>query len=68
VAAEAVAAHEAWWDRIWDARRAAGAAELSVTPEIGPPPYQPVDLDGRPLADVAAVTAAMATRLRARYG
>ncbi|HEX2575175.1 MAG TPA: hypothetical protein VHK88_02430 [Aquihabitans sp.] len=64
-----LAAHEAWWDRIWRRREAAGDEALAVMPEFGPPPYQPVDpRTGEPLADVGEVNEWMAARLRARYG
>lgn len=39
------------WKRIVAARQSAGARQLTITPEFGPTPYMPLDLDGRPLAD-----------------
>lgn len=40
------------WRRIIAARRADGAAFLTLTPEFGPPPYMPIDpRSGHPLAD-----------------
>lgn len=38
---DALDAHLKWWDRIIAAKRDAGAAQLTVTPEFGPPPYFP---------------------------
>ena len=47
--ASAVAAHERWWDLVWDAQEAAGMQVSSLTPEFGPDPYlEPSD---DPLAD-----------------
>lgn len=60
-------AHEGWWDLIWGARDTAGAGELIFCPEHGPVPYQPTDLDGRPLADIHEINRWMAARLRQRY-
>jgi hypothetical protein len=62
-------AFERWWDTIWSTRAAAGATELVVQPEFGPPPYQPVHpATGEPLADVDELNDWMGQRLRARYG
>ena len=64
-----VEAFERWWDAIWSTRTAAGAAELVVQPEFGPPPYQPVHpATAEPLADVNELNEWMGARLRARYG
>lgn len=35
----AVDVHVGWWKRIATAKREAGAAQLTITPEFGPPPY-----------------------------
>jgi sugar phosphate isomerase/epimerase len=41
-----------WWMRILDAKRRAGAAMFTITPEFGPPPYMQTDLiTGKPVAD-----------------
>ena len=64
-----VEAFERWWDAIWSTRAAAGATELVVQPEFGPPPYQPVHpATGEPLADVDDLNDWMGQRLRVRYG
>lgn len=60
---------EGWWDQIWSVQQAQGRSALSITPEYGPPPYQPVDpiagVPGRALDDIVTAEAAY---LRARYG
>lgn len=62
------AAFEAWWDRIVTARRDSGQIALSVTPEYGPPPYQPLDpRTGEPFADLATVVARAGADLRSRW-
>jgi hypothetical protein len=44
--------HIDWWRRIRDHRAQAGASEMTITTEYGPPPYSPVDLvTGEPLTD-----------------
>jgi hypothetical protein len=58
---------EAWWDRILEQRLAEGRPFLTVNPEFGPPPYQPTDPNGRPLADVWDVCLWMAERFRERW-
>jgi sugar phosphate isomerase/epimerase len=58
---------EAWWDRIVEQRLAEGRPFLTVNPEFGPPPYQPTDPAGRPLADLWDVCNWMAQRLRDRW-
>jgi sugar phosphate isomerase/epimerase len=37
----AVEVHLGWWKKIAAAKRAADAAQLTITPEFGPPPYLP---------------------------
>jgi sugar phosphate isomerase/epimerase len=37
----ALEAHQAWWRHIFALRKSAGARELTITPEFGPPPYMP---------------------------
>lgn len=64
-----LAAHEAWWDGVWSAQRRAGVAVSTLTPEFGPPPYQPtLPYTGAAVADTAAVVDWMTRRLRARFG
>jgi len=54
----------ALWQRVVDARRADGADCLTITPEFGPAPYMPLDLDGQPLADAWETNLAMLNWLR----
>ncbi len=60
-------AHLAWWQAIVDARKAAGAAALTICPEFGPAPYM-VTLpgSGRPIADLWQVNCFMKDFLRER--
>ena len=59
---------ERWWDRIIDARLKDGHPFLTINPEFGPPPYQPVDpLDDKPLADIWDVCLWMTQRFRTRW-
>lgn len=47
--------HVDWWRRIRDHLAAAGRSTMTLTCEIGPPPYTPVDPDtGAPLYDFRA--------------
>ncbi len=34
-----VAAHERWWDQVWDSQERRGLAVTTLTPEFGPPGY-----------------------------
>jgi hypothetical protein len=36
------AAFERWWGQVWDAQEARGREVATATPELGPPPYQPL--------------------------
>ena len=48
-------AHVGWWRQIRDHRSAAGATSMTITCEIGPPPYMPVDpTTGEPTGDFRA--------------
>ena len=63
-----LAAHEAWWGRIWTAQRQRGQTVSTLTPEFGPPPYLWIWPHTRaPAADLAAVCDWMALRQRARF-
>lgn len=47
--------HVDWWRRIRDHRAAAGATSMTITCEIGPPPYMAVDpASGEPTGDFRA--------------
>lgn len=68
-AAEALARHLHWWDQIVAARKAAGAARMTITPEFGPVPYTPtLPYTGEPVSDAWELNVAMRALLRARYG
>jgi len=59
---------ERWWDRIIEARLADGREFLTINPEFGPPPYQPISpTDDKPLADIWDVCLWMTERFRARW-
>lgn len=50
-----LAAHVGWWRRVRDQHAAAGADVMTITCEIGPPPYMPVDaVTGEPVGDFRA--------------
>lgn len=63
-----LAAHEAWWERIWRAQRARGLAESTLAPEFGPPPYlHALPYTQAPVVDLARVCDWMARRQSARF-
>ncbi|QXD16362.1 hypothetical protein GQ464_005255 [Rhodocaloribacter litoris] len=65
---DALAAHEHWWDRVWDAQERQGLATTTLTPEFGPPPYLHIHPQtGEPLADLWEVCDWMARRQADRF-
>lgn len=63
-----LAAHEAWWDQIWESQRRRGFTHSTLTPEFGPPPYMhTLPHTNMPVADLAAVCDWMARRERERF-
>ncbi len=61
--AKELAAHETWWELCWAAQERRGLAETTLTPEFGPPTYQPTaPFTRRPLADLAEICDWMARR------
>ncbi len=63
-----LAAHEAWWDQIWQSQKQRGFTHSTLTPEFGPPPYlQTLPHTNVPVADLAAVCDWMAKRQRERF-
>ena len=63
-----LAAHEAWWDSVWQAQRERGLATTTLTPEFGPPPYlHTLPHTQAPVADLSAVCDWMAHRQAARF-
>ncbi len=66
--AQALAAHDAWWDRIVAARRADKTKRFTVTPEFGPPPYLPaLPYTGQPVGSQWDINLWMMRRLRERW-
>jgi hypothetical protein len=66
--AESLEAFEEWWGMVWDAQRRKGVEVATVTPEYGPPPYQPEVGDQEILAGkLSEICDWQADRLRARF-
>jgi hypothetical protein len=64
-----VAAHEAWWDRIYQARQADGTAVLPFDPEFGGDPYMPrLPYTQAAMVDMWEVRRWMMERMRRRWG
>jgi hypothetical protein len=63
-----LAAHEAWWEQVWQSQRERGFTHSALTPEFGPPPYlQTLPYTNVPVADLTAVCDWMAKRQRERF-
>lgn len=63
-----LAAHERWWDLCWSAMEHRGVSETTLTPEFGPPPYQPTaPYTRQPLADLPTICDWMMARQRDRF-
>ena len=63
-----LAAHERWWAQLWRAQSARGCAATTMTPEFGPDGYlHTLPFTATPVADLAAINAWMAARLRRRF-
>ena len=58
-------AHEAFWRAVWAHKATRGAAEVTVTPEYGPFPYQTAAAGGD--AELWAQTVAAGERVRACF-
>lgn len=66
--ARSLAAHERWWDRIWDAQARRGFARTTMTPEFGAEGYlQTLPFTGQPVADLWDVICWMSRRQRDRF-
>lgn len=64
----ALAAHERWWRVIWDARHAAGAEFVTMTPEFGPDGYlHTLPFTNKPVASLDEINGWMAGRQRERF-
>jgi len=63
-----LAAHEAWWDMVWDSQAARGMTVTTLTPEFGPPLYQhTLPPDGVPVGDLAEICDWQAARQAQRF-
>jgi len=63
-----LAAHEAWWDMVWDSQAARGWPFTTLTPEFGPPLYQhTLPPDGAPVGDLAEICDWQAVRQAQRF-
>ncbi len=63
-----LAAHEGWWDMIWDAQAARGDAVSTLTPEFGPPMYlHTLPYTNVPVADLWDICTWQAHRQAARF-
>ena len=59
--AEALAAHQRWWEMIWQAQQQAGQRLHTMTPEFGPDGYlQQLPFTAAPVADLRAINRWMA--------
>ena len=64
----AVAAHERWWDNVWDSMCARGFDEVTMTPEFGPDGYlQAAPFTQVPAADLWEVNRWIGHRLKGRF-
>lgn len=63
-----LAAHERWWDAVWESQAARGFTEATLTPEFGPDGYlQCEPFTGSPVADLWDVNRWIAHRQRDRF-
>lgn len=63
-----LAAHEAWWDKIWKSQQERGLAVSYLVPEFGPPPYLPtLPFTQAPVTDLADVCDWVAQRQAGRF-
>jgi hypothetical protein len=59
---------ERWWDIVWDRQAEAGIEVSTLTPEYGPPPYQPPTVEAVALpAKLSEACDWQAARARARF-
>lgn len=65
----ALAAHERWWNLIWNAQRQRGMTQVTMTPEFLWDGYmQTLPFTEMPVGDVWGITCWMAERQRQRFG
>jgi hypothetical protein len=63
-----LAAHEEWWDMVWDSQERRGMAVSTLTPEFGPPPYlHTLPYTGEPVANLWDICDWQARRQAARF-
>jgi hypothetical protein len=63
-----LAAHEHWWDQIWQAQQARGLTVSTLTPEFGPAPYLPLlPFTQAPVANLPDICDWMARRQKERF-
>lgn len=63
-----LAAHERWWQTIWDAQSARGDSTTTLTPEFGPPPYQhTLPFTNTPVSDLNAICDWQAARQASNF-
>jgi sugar phosphate isomerase/epimerase len=66
--AEALAAHERWWEQIWRSQLARGMAVSTLTPEFGPDGYlHTMPFTGSPVADLEQINTWMAERQKQQF-
>jgi sugar phosphate isomerase/epimerase len=66
--AEALAAHQRWWEMIWQAQQQAGQQRHTMTPEFGPDGYlQQLPFTAAPVADLRAINHWMAACEREHF-
>ena len=66
--AEALAAHQRWWELLWEARAGRGDTLFTMTPEFGPDGYlQAAPFSRVPVADLWEVNRWMAQAERAHF-
>lgn len=63
-----LAAHERWWDAVWDSQENRGFSISTLTPEFGPDGYlQCEPWTGKPVADLWEINRWIAYRQRERF-
>lgn len=66
--AEAVAAHQRWWEMLWTCMAARGDAQVPMTPEFGPDGYlHCLPYSGKPVADLWEINRWVAHTEREHY-
>lgn len=66
--ADVLAAHERWWDCVWESMAARGFSRFTMTPEFGPDGYlQCAPFTGVPVADLWEINRWIGLRQRERF-